>query len=117
MFTILVNMLTITINMINITAVKIGRSKLCARDLADKVDACQGETQIILAMLAMMTMVTMAALEGGSFCDIFFIKTLHMLTHIGDSGGPLMTRRVASDGIGWTLSFFQISSSFHLLLL
>lgn len=33
--------------------VKIGRSKLCARDLADKVDACQGEAQIILTMIMM----------------------------------------------------------------
>ena len=70
---ILVNMLTIKmvtitiINMLTITAVKIGRSKLCARDLADKVDACQGETQIILAMLAMMVI---TALESESFCDI-----------------------------------------------
>ena len=30
-----------------IIPVKIGRSKLCARDLADKVDACQGDTQIV----------------------------------------------------------------------
>ena len=64
----IVNMLTITINMLTITAVKIGRSKLCARDLADKVDACQGETQIILAMLAMMVI---TALESESFCGIF----------------------------------------------
>ena len=69
---ILVNMLTIntnmlTINMLTITTVKIGRSKLCARDLADKVDACQGETQIILAMMAMMVI---TALESESFCDI-----------------------------------------------
>ena len=63
-------MLTITINMLTITAVKIGRSKLCARDLADKVDACQGETQIILAMLAMMEMMVITALESESFCDI-----------------------------------------------
>ena len=67
---ILVNMLTITINMLTITTVKIGRSKLCARDLADKVDACQGETQIILAMLAMMEMMVIRALESESFCDI-----------------------------------------------